>query len=318
MNVLIVGAGMMAEEYCKVIKALRYEPIVIGRGEENAAKLEKELQIPVLRGGIEKNISKVNDGVSHAIVAVNINQLAHITEILLNAGIKNILVEKPAGVDYQEIKTLTTLAKNKKSNVYVAYNRRFYASTQKALEIIKADGGVTSFYFEFTEWGHVIEKTTYPQDIKEKWFLANSTHVADLAFFLGGFPKEMTSYVQGSLNWHKRGSIYTGAGISEKGVLFSYQANWSAPGRWSVEVLTQKHRLYFKPMEKLQIQEIGSVTVEPVEIDDKLDLLYKPGLYRETESFLNGYEDGKKITIAEQLEHMQFYERIEGKAYERS
>lgn len=318
MNVLVVGAGMMAGEYCKVIKALSYNPIVIGRGEDNAAKLEKELQIPVLRGGIEKNLSQVYATASHAIVAVDANQHTYITEILLNAGIKNILVEKPAGVDCYEMKCIATLAKSKKSNVYVAYNRRFYASTQKALEIIQADGGVTSFSFEFTEWGHVIEKTTHPQDVKEKWFLANSTHVVDLAFFLGGFPKEMNSYVQGSLDWHKCGSIYVGAGISEKGALFSYQANWAAPGRWSVEVLTQKHRLYLKPLEKLQIQDIGSVTVEPVEIDDKLDLLYKPGLYCETESFLKGYNDGKKITIAEQLEHMQFYEKMEGKTYKRT
>ena len=56
MNVLVVGAGMMAGEYCKVIKALSYNPIVIGRGEDNAAKLEKEMQIPALRGGIEKNL----------------------------------------------------------------------------------------------------------------------------------------------------------------------------------------------------------------------------------------------------------------------
>ena len=38
MNVLVVGAGMMAGEYCKVIKALSYNPIVIGRGEDNMKK----------------------------------------------------------------------------------------------------------------------------------------------------------------------------------------------------------------------------------------------------------------------------------------
>lgn len=117
MNVLVVGAGMMAGEYCKVIKALSYNPIVIGRGEDNAAKLEKELQIPVLRGGIEKNLSQVYATASHAIVAVDANQHTYITEILLNAGIKNILVEKPAGVDCYEMKCIATLAKSKKSNV---------------------------------------------------------------------------------------------------------------------------------------------------------------------------------------------------------
>lgn len=314
-KVLVVGAGMMAKEYCKVLKALKCEPIVIGRGEENAAKFEEELNVAVLRGGIKENISKIKENIYCAIVAVNIDQLAYTVKILLNFGIKNILVEKPAGMDYQEIEEVNALAQKKTANVYVAYNRRFYASTQRALEIIKEDGGVTSFCFEFTEWGHVIKKTLHSNEIKEKWFLGNSTHVADLAFFLGGFPKEMSSYVQGELDWHKCGCVYAGAGISDKGALFSYQANWAAPGRWAVEILTSKHRLYFKPMEKLQIQEIGSVAVNLVEIDDELDLLYKPGLYRQTESFLKDINDGKKITIAEQLEHMRVYEKMENKSH---
>ena len=73
-----------------------------------------------------------------------------------------------------------------------------------------------------------------------------------------------------------------------KNALFSYHANWEAPGRWSVEILTPKHRLYFKPMETLQIQEIGSVAVNPVQIDDTLDKEFKPGLYLQVKSFLDG------------------------------
>lgn len=310
-KVLVVGAGTMAKEYCKVLLALHCQPIVVGRGEENAAKFEEEMNIPVLRGGMEKNISKLSELPRCAIVAVGVTELARTTKLLLEHGVKNCLVEKPAGMNRQEMEDVAMLANNKDAKVYVAYNRRFYASTEKALEIIKNDGGVTSFHFEFTEWGHVIEKTAHSSEVKENWFLANSTHVTDLAFFLGGFPKEMHSYVQGELDWHKRGCVYAGAGISERDALFSYQANWAAPGRWSVEILTKEHRLYFKPMEKLLVQEKGSVAVNPIEIDDALDVMYKPGLYRQVESFLQENNDGKKITIQEQLAHMQWYEKID-------
>ena len=71
---------------------------------------------------------------------------------------KNILVEKPAGLNKQKIMEVSELAKEKDAQVYVAYNRRYYASVLKAQEIIAEDGGVTSFNFEFTEWAHVIEK----------------------------------------------------------------------------------------------------------------------------------------------------------------
>lgn len=306
-KVMVLGAGQMAREYFKVLNALKIKPIIVGRGEKKAIEFQKEMGISVLCGGIDNVISDIGEIPQYAINAVSVHELAETTKLLLDYGVKNILVEKPGGLNRREIEEVVNFSKKKDAKVYVAYNRRFYASVEKALEIIEDDNGVTSFNFEFTEWAPV-DRT---KQIEHR-FLANSSHVVDLAFFLGGFPVEMSTYVQGGLDWHRRGCVYAGAGISEKGALFSYQANWDAPGRWAVEILTQKHRLYFKPMEKLQIQEKASVAVNPVNIDDRLDIEFKPGLYRQVESFLNSVDDGKKITIEEQLVHMDFYEKIDG------
>lgn len=314
-KVLVVGAGLMAKEYCKVLQALRREPVVVGRSESRAVQFEEEMGISVLPGGIEKNITEMDEIPEYAIVAVDVRQLAAVTQTLLSNGIKNILLEKPGALTRSELEANRDMAAGQHANVYIAYNRRYYASTQKALEIIEEDGGVSSFHFEFTEWSHVIEKAAHPQEVKEKWILCNSTHVLDLAFFLGGFPEELAAYAAGSLKWHSSGSVYVGGGITEKGALFSYHANWAAPGRWAVEVLTNKHRLYLKPMETLQVQELAAVAVNPIEIDDRLDKEFKPGLYRQVESFLENIDDGKKITIAEQAEHLQFYEKIAGCSY---
>ena len=117
--------------------------------------------------------------------------------------------------------------------------------------------------------------------------MANSSHVADMAFYLGGEPKELYSCTTGGNDWHPTATVFAGAGVTHSGALFSYQANWGAPGRWGVEILTHKHRYIFRPLEKLQILKHNTVSVEPVEIDDRLDLEFKPGLYRQTESFLN-------------------------------
>ena len=64
-------------------------------------------------------------------------------------------------------------------------------------------------------------------------------------------------------------------------------------------------------MEKLQIQKLNSVAVEECEIDDALDIEFKPGLYKQVESFLNDENDGKKITIQQQMRHMEIYAKIE-------
>ena len=311
MNVLVVGAGYMGKEHTKVLMAQGITPTVICRSKETAEKFKDEIGIIPLTGGVEHAIAKLKTIPTHAVVAVNVDQLAIATKALIRFGIKNLLVEKPAAINKDELDELVELVKEADSRVYVAYNRRFYASTEKAIDVIKADGGVSSFNFEFTEWGYRIEASSHPQKVKDEWVNANSSHVIDLAFFLGGKPEEMKSFVAGSLPWHTRAAQYAGAGRTKNGALFSYQANWDAPGRWVIEILTKEHRLYFKPMEKLAIQNRGSVAVEEVPIDDELDTKFKPGLYNQMKAFLTGEKHDRLMSIEEQDRHMQLYKRIE-------
>jgi len=155
------------------------------------------------------------------------------------------------------------------------------------LELIAKDGGVTSFNFEFTEWSSVIESNkNISDDVKENWFLANSSHVVDLAFFLGGKPKELQCYKAGQLTWHSAAAVFAGAGRSEKGALFSYQANWQAPGRWRVEVLTRRRRIILCPLEELYVQNLHSLEVVQVSLEDSFDKAFKPGFYEQTIAFL--------------------------------
>ncbi len=312
LRVLLIGAGYMGKEYSKVLKAQNVEFDVVCRKAESAESFYTETGIMPITGGVEKVMSILSEVPTHAIVAINIDQLYSAVKSLIGYGIKNILVEKPGGLGRHEITDLSNIVCKNQANVFVAYNRRFYSSTEKALDIIEEDGGVSSFNFEFTEWNNILENAKCPQIMKEEALLCNSSHVIDLAFFIGGYPLEMTSYISGSLPFHSRCSKYSGAGRTDKDALFSYQANWDAPGRWGLEVLTSEHRLYFRPMEKLSIQNKGTVRIEEVPIDDKLDLQYKPGLFKQVEAFLSEKHDNRLLTIDEQLKHLDFYEKIDG------
>lgn len=287
-NIWVIGAGPMAQDYIKVLQGLKCGFIVIGRGEENSAKCAEKTGCVVITGGLEKFLDGNPEVCTHAIVAVGVEKLYETTCLLLKYGVKNILLEKPGALFKEEFEQLDKLIDEKSANVVVAYNRRFYAAVNEARKIIESDGGITSFNFEFTEWAHVIEPLQKPVGIKENWFICNSTHVVDLAFFLGGKPKDFCAFVSGGLSWHPSSSVFSGAGVSESGAPFSYQANWESAGRWSVEVLTKEHRLIFRPMEKLQIQKRGSVALEFADIDYAIDTDYKPGLYLQTKTFLNG------------------------------
>jgi len=309
-KIWLIGAGEMAQNYIKVLKSLKKEFVVIGRGEDTAKQCEETACCKVKVGGLEEFLATKHELCSHAIVAVGVENLYETTKQLLDCGVKNILVEKPGALYDWQFEELNNLVNEKISNVLIAYNRRFYAPVLKAQEIIKEDGGVTSFNFEFTEWSHVIEPLIKGKGVKEKWFLGNSTHVVDLAFYLGGKPKEICSFSNGSLSWHLSASNFSGAGVSENGALFNYQANWESAGRWSVEVLTKENRLIFRPMEKLQIQKKGSVTqIFDETIDYSLDEQYKPGLYLQTKNFLeDNFEE--MHPIQEQYEMTNIYNKI--------
>ncbi len=312
--ILLIGAGPMAVEYAKVLKSLKNSFIVVGRSKKSAEEFEKIIGVKVITGDIDKFLKQRKQVSSNAIVAISEEQLGSATIRLIKSGIKLILVEKPAGLDFAEVKKVYKLSEKYKAKVYVGYNRRFYASVKKAQEIIKNDGGILSLYFDFTEASFRIAHLIKALGVKENWFLQNSTHVIDLAFYLAGSPKQMISYKSGSLSWHPKGAIFTGAGRTNKETLFSYHANWNAPGRWVVEIMTKRNKLIFKPLEKLQIQKFGTFEIEDVELDDNIDIRFKPGIYKEVVSFL-GNKKGL-CTISEQMENLKFYKQIlDGKGF---
>ncbi len=310
MNLWLIGSGPMAQDYTKVLQALGTPFTVIGRGEESARNFQSETGLTVQTGGLAQALS-ADKAPDTAIVAVGVEQLAPTTKQLIQSGTRRVLLEKPGGLNVAELSDLEAIANSSGAQVCLAYNRRFYASTLQAKEMIAEDGGVTSFHFEFTEWSHQIQDLHKAPGVMEHWVLGNSSHVLDLAFYLGGFPKDWKCWSGGGVDWHPAASRFCGAGITELGILFSYFADWEAPGRWGIEVMTRKRRLIFRPMEQLQVMPLGSVKVGQVELSDQLDKEFKPGLYRQTQSFLAGAGE-RFCSLAEQVEHAKLYGQIAG------
>ena len=307
--ILLVGSGPMAVEYARVLKDMGWKFIVVGRHKKSAENFEKTIGIRAELGGIDKWFENNKLIPKKALVVVSEDELGNVALCLLRHGVKEILVEKPGGLDFEQIRKVARESIAKKAKVFIGYNRRFYASVKKAREIIKQDGGVLSFNFEFTEWSNIVSKLKKGDGVLENWFLHNSSHVIDLVFYLGGKPKKISTFTSGGLSWHPKASIFSGAGVTDSKALFSYQANWEAPGRWGLEILTKKHRLIFRPLEKLQLQKLDSLTVEEVKIDDELDRKYKAGLYIQLNNFLNN-KISDLCDIQEQAANLKIYERI--------
>ncbi len=301
-SIFLIGTGPHAIDYAKVLKAQNVSFTVIGRGEVSAANFEEATGIKAVTGGVEKYIRNSGfSGNAYVILATGTEALMPALLMVLKAGVEKVLVEKPAAISIGELLANEENLKPYGDKVLVAYNRRFYASVVEAKRLIEEDGGLQSMHFEFTEWAHKIEPLHKADGVKENWFFANSTHVVDLAFFLAGNPAEWQAYSRsGKLTWHEK-TNFAGAGITENGVLFSYISNWESAGRWAIELLTGKRRIYLKPLETIGIQMKGSIPVIAHIFDDSLDKNFKPGLYNQVDDFLNSIQKNSNATISDHI-----------------
>ena len=312
-KILIIGSGFMTEHYLNVIVFNNIECEVVGRGKKNIKKLsEKYTNIKFHSGGIENFVNQNSIAkFTHFINLVNIEYCISITKLLLENGAKKILLEKPGGLNIESLQLIKGSSIAFKADLVIGYNRRFYESVNKLIELSDNDGGIKNVHFEFTEWVHTINENDYSNETLEKWIISNSSHVIDTVFFLIGLPKQISTNTLGAnkINWHKSGSFFVGSGISENNIPFSYNTNWNSAGRWAIEITTNSNRYYLKPMEKLFVQEKGKIDITEIDLPSDKDINFKPGIFDLTISFLKG-DYRKLLSIKDQIDHIKIYNKI--------
>ncbi len=312
-SIWLVGAGNMAVDYFKVLKDLNLNLKVIGRGSESAKTFEEKTNQDVFVGGLEKAL-KTFKAPDNIIIAVGADHLFSTLKLVLNVKeVNNILLEKPGSLYKEELLEAQKIAILNNKKVWIAYNRRFYSSVIELKKLVDEEGGITSIDFEFTEWAFEISELKKNFEIKDRWFLANSTHVIDLAFFLIGLPREESfcSYKNGKINWHQSGARFCGAGISQKGIIFSYHADWTSPGRWGLEINTSQSRYILKPLEKLKRIKLGNLNPEEIELENNLDITYKPGLFLQCKEFLLK-KSNTLCSLDDQVNSFKFFNKMSG------
>ena len=302
-KVWVIGAGFMAVEHIKVLLSIGNFPQVICRSEESAARIKKTFpELNVFSGGVEAALRDVSASLpSYAIVAVSNQQAFLVTQTLIESGVQNILSEKPAALSIEQARHYATISST--VNLQVAYNRRFFGSVLTLREILMNEV-LQHFRFDFTEWLENIGARGFPKNVLENWFFLNSTHVVDLAFHIGGAPTEMQAWTSKPLEWHPDGSVFSGAGRTEMGVLFEYSANWGSASRWQLAFTTDKHSYVLCPMEELT--RLGKDRQrEVIARSDDGDL--KAGLTAQLQAFLAGQQ---VCPISEHLALLNVYRTI--------
>jgi predicted dehydrogenase len=304
MSLWIIGNGRMSQEYQRVLIDLQIEFMVICRRKDSIHNSVGKYYFD----GLERALMEFQ-APDRAIVAVDIENLYEITCKLLDARVKNILIEKPGSLYLHELIDLKEKSKEIQALIFIGYNRRHYASVQKCLDIIKEDNGVKSVKFDFTEVSLDISKLELSNSVKNLWIIANSSHVLDLVFFMCGLPTALYSSVSGHIDWHPSGSKFGGVGFINSDILFSYFADWESPGRWGIELNTKKHKFILQPLEELKIMDLQSFEIKKVKLNDYYDKMYKPGIYAQTQSFMSN-NSNNLCTLDEQINRYKIFSKI--------
>lgn len=260
MKVLIVGAGGIAPEYIKALRAIGITDIdILSRTVESAQRLSESYGLGRYFGGGDTTLATIVGNYDAIVLAANIEALLGLMQtcVTLAPGTP-VLVEKPVALSSDELASFAT--KHPQNRISVALNRLYFPSVASLRELLRTEPA-TSVHFSFTEWVHRIDPAHYGQRELAFWGLSNCIHVTGTVFDLVGLPQSIAPFIGGQdrISWHPSGSVFAGAGVSNTGVPFSYMSDWTSAGRWSIAVSTAAGRYDLAPMEGIAFTPRGSI-----------------------------------------------------------
>ncbi len=310
-SVILIGTGPMAREYAIAFNQMGITNVtVISKNDKETTDFSNSFNFKVLHGGYQQHLQKLKK-VDLVVIVTPIPQLLDAAKIAIDAGQKKILIEKPGSLYHEKLMLFSK--KITDQTIRIGYNRLLYPSFHKLKFLAEQDGGITSCTFSFTEWVHTINFELYPSEVYSRWGISNSLHVISMAMELIGMPKSLSTFQQGSLDWHPSGSSFVGSGISEKNIPFSYHADWDSAGRWGIEVMTKKNSYRLIPLEGLFVCHKGSINWEPIQLNPEYPKV-KTGIAEQIAIMLNDKIENEigLITLDKASQYNKLAEKILG------
>ena len=305
----VIGAGYMAEEHIKAFKDIPNLEIcgIYSRTKEKAQKIANIYSIPKVYNSIsslqEENKPKL------LLVAVSEESLKSLCSEIFKYD-WNILIEKPIGLNLKEAQHINEIAKKfKNQSIYPAFNRRHYSSTRSVKEDIESHKGVRIVNILDQEDPKKALKDGGSKKVCENYMYANSVHLIDyFNIFCRGSIKSIHIKLKFNINNPSFHLAYLEFSSGDMGI---YQANWNAPGPWSVSISTPEKRWEMLPLEEASFQDLSSRKKNKYSIH-KWDKLFKPGLRLQAEEFVKTvFESSASLpTIEDSLKSMELINSI--------
>ncbi len=283
-NIGIIGSGKITNEYLKIIRTLKSFNLegITSKTNKNSFKMAKKFKIKRVYKNYTEMVNCKN--IDALFVLVSYNNIYKVTlDIIKNK--KPIFIEKPPGLTLLETTKLFKLSQKYKVKNMVGLNRRYYSIFEKGKKIIFSKGKLLGLSIE----GH--ERAWSKNFNLNNWLFANGIHTIDLINFFGGNIDLKSIYI----NKYKGLNSNISCNFKFKsGALGLYQAFWFSPGGWSVKLYGEGVTVIFHPLENgyYFLTDNKKRIISP----DKVDLLYKPGFYKQIKSFQNYLIKNEKDT----------------------
>lgn len=274
-GVAVVGAGYMAKEHIKAFNGVENTRVVgiASRTEFKAQALKNEFGIEHCVSGIDALYEKTQADI--VVVTVPELSMKEVCEACVKYPWK-ILLEKPAGYNFEQATEILNLCRKAKSTVHVALNRRCYSSTQTALNDLSENKGQRFIHVYDQQDPFAAAKSGQPKEVVHNWMYANSVHLVD---YLRLFGRGKVLSVEPILPWNDEVPMVVMAKVTfESGDIGIYEGIWRGPGPWAVQVVTQEKRWEMRPLESASYQCKGERKLIPVEINP-VDTSFKAGIY---------------------------------------
>jgi len=289
----LIGSGEIARAYADVLHSLEVSFVAIGRNPEKTIDFASQYGADFFHGGLKAAIKSEVRPPEFAIVATDIANLSDCVEHLVEFGVSNILVEKPFSLELNIAQEFVSGG----SNIFVAFNRRFFASVTELKRRIKVEGGLRQIHFEISERIKDYQSPSQAVLTRKKWGVANSLHVIDLAQMLTGGMNLIGNACAGrTSSGHK--SLFAGSGeCAHSTGLVTYSGNWEGVGRWGISVDTVSHRYELLPLEELYVLSGDFLSRERIECVDSGP--FKHGFKEQVLAFLFNQEDSSLCTFSD-------------------
>lgn len=310
-RVAMIGAGYMAREHLRAFSDLPQVVLVgiMSRTRSRADTLAQEFHINHVVNSITELAALKPDLV---VITVNAEHMHELVQQCCHYP-WTILAEKPVGLNLAQANATLKEVQRQQASVFVALNRRCYASTRAMRERLEQCQGPRFIEIFDQQEPKRLRELTGKGDAMNLAF-GNSIHTID---FLSSFGRGKIDSITTTLPWKGEKTLAVAAAITfTSGDAGTYHAVWNAPGPWAVFVTTHEQRFELRPLEQLRIQPFGKRTMEEVKLDD-VDSRFKPGLRVQAEEAVRaalGLEH-QCIPLAQAHKTMRLIAAVYGEEY---